>query len=125
MEILIEKSAHKVVTSGLVQDFRVPVDEAKRQPDEEEGHQGHLGGDVVGDHVDGVGHEDDDDLNLHLNENGPTEEDGILSIEGIPPEKLKMTHLNISQLKRSHRSNVGFQFCSPSAPHFCPPVWSP
>ena len=125
MEILIDKSAYKVVASGLVQDFRVPVDEAKHQPDEEEGHQGHLGGDVVGDHVDGVGHEDDDDLNLHLNENGPTEEDGILSIEGVPPEKLKMPHLNISQLKRSHNSNVGFQVCSPSAPHFCPPVWSP
>ena len=94
MEILIDKSAHKVVASGLVQDFRVPVDDAKRQPDEEEGHQGHLGVDVVGDH-DGVGHEDDDDFNLHLNENGPTEEDGILSIERVPPKQLKMLHLNI------------------------------
>ena len=122
MEILIEKSAHIVVASGPIQYFCVPVDEAKRQPDEEEGHQGHLGGEGQGDDED----EDDDDFNLHLNEESPTEEDGILSIEGVPPEKLKMPHLErFPNSKRSHHSNLGFQVCSPSALHFCRPVWSP
>ena len=84
-----------VLASGLIQDLGVVVDEAKRQPDGEEGHQGHLSGDVVGDHVDDGGHGDDDDFNLHLNEETPSEEDGILSIERVPPKQLKMLHLNI------------------------------
>ena len=85
---------HMVLASGLIQDLGVVVDEAKREPDGKEGHQGHLSGDVVGDHVDG-GHGDDDDFNLHLNEETPSEEDGILSIERVPPKQLKMLHLNI------------------------------
>ena len=99
-----------VFASGLIQDLGVVVDEAKRQPDGEEGHQGHLSGDVVGDHVDG-GHGDDNDFNLHLNEETPSEEDGILSIEGVPPEK-GVPHLNISKLKKISVS-VLFTFSSP------------
>ena len=89
--ILIDKRPHMVLASGLIQDLGVVVDEAKGQPDGEEGHQGDLSGD---DHVDGS-HGDDDDFKLHLNEETPSEEDGILSIERVPPKQLKMLHLNI------------------------------
>ena len=85
-----------VLASGPIQVFSAPVDDAKPQPDGKEGHQGNLSDDIVGDHVDG-GHGDDDDFDFHLNEKTPSEEDGILSIEGVPPKQLKMLHLNIKR----------------------------
>ena len=46
----------------------------------------------VSDVVDGS-HGDDDGLYLDLKEEAPTEEDSVLSIEGVVPDQLTVAHL--------------------------------
>ena len=84
-------SSYSVAAVVLIQDFRVVVDVTKRQPDCKEGHQGDLLC-FVSDVVDGS-HVDDDGLDLDLKEEAPTEEDSVLSIEGVVPDQLTVAHL--------------------------------
>ena len=97
-------SSYSVAAVVLVQDFRVVVDVTKRQPDCKEGHQGDLlcfVSDVV-DVVDG----DDDGLDLDLKEEAPTEEDSVLSIEGVVPDQLTVAHLKKKKMVHLHLKHL-------------------
>ena len=93
-------SSYSVAAVVLVQDFRVVVDVTKRQPDCKEGHQGDLHC-FVSDVVDGS-HGDDDGLDLDLKEEAPTEEDSVLSIEGVVPDQLTVAHLKKKRLVKTN-----------------------